>query len=120
MAMTMTVEIRSMRIHAFHGLMPQERKVGNMFEVSASLSYRVPDDATGCDDIHTTVCYATMAGIIKTEMAKPRDLLETVAISIRRALTGQWPHTVAGSVTIVKLTPPIAAQMQGAAVTLSW
>ena len=38
MSTTMTVEIRGLRLRAFHGLYPQERTVGNMFEVSASLT----------------------------------------------------------------------------------
>ena len=81
MSTTMTVEIRGLRLRAFHGLYPQERTVGNMFEVSASLTYPV---AGGCEDmeITDTISYADMAEIIRDEMSRPRDLLESVALAI--------------------------------------
>ena len=119
MSTTMTVEIRGLRLRAFHGLYPQERTVGNVFEVSASLTYPV---AGGCEDmeITDTISYADMAEIIRYEMSRPRDLLESVALAIRSRFADRWPRAVSGSVTVAKLTPPLGLQMQGASVTLRW
>ena len=37
----MRIEITRLRLHAFHGVLEQERRVGNDFEVSVTVGYPV-------------------------------------------------------------------------------
>lgn len=56
-----TVEINGLRIFARHGVLPQERQVGNLFEVSAHLVYPM-DRALEHDDLGGTLNYAEAPG----------------------------------------------------------
>lgn len=120
--MRLTVAIDSQRVHARHGMFPQERKVGNMFEVSVSVWYEVADDTVErvMEDIASTVNYAELAAIVTDVMAHPRSLLESVAVALRKAIIARWPDVCGGSLTIVKVTPPVSAAMRGASVSLDW
>lgn len=118
MAMTITVEIDRMRLRAFHGLLPQERLVGNMFEVSVSVSYPAEPGADITPD--STVCYAELANMVKKRMAEPSGLIETVALDLREAIVKRWPQVTSGSVRVSKVTPPVSVQLHSASVTVSW
>ncbi len=120
--MRLTVAIDRQRVHARHGLLPQETRVGNMFEISVSVWYEVTDnlDEAAMEDISSTVNYAELADLVMKVMASPRQLLETVAIALRKAIVEKWPELGGGSITVVKLTPPISAVMRGATVSIEW
>ncbi len=106
-----------MRIHAFHGVLEQERRVGNDFEVSVAVSYPV---VVGSDDLSSTLNYAELIYIVKEVMAVPSALLEHVAFRIREAVTSRWPLIDGGSVKVAKLTPPVSAEVAEVAVRLDW
>lgn len=112
----MVVFIKDARFHAFHGVMEQERKVGNEFSVS--LSVDVPYSVGMEEDIlEGTVSYADLYGIIADEMKTPRNLLEAVAISIGNRVINRFEAVSSGSVTIVKMQPPISGMSGEAGVT---
>ncbi len=118
--MKVTIEIDRMRLYAFHGVMEQERRVGNFYEVSVSLTYPVPeyeapstshgDDALlpVSDELGNTVNYAEIAAI------------EHVAARIRQSVLTRYPSITAGYVKIAKLTPPLGIQLRAASATLEW
>lgn len=116
---TWTVAIERMRVYAYHGVEPQERVVGNEFEVSLAVEVDATDAASG-DDVGLTVSYADLAAIVSEEMAQPSQLLEHVAARIRNAVCGRFQAVVAGRVTVAKLTPPMPADVASASVTLRW
>lgn len=118
--MDFTIEIDRMRLYAHHGVMEQERRVGNFFEVSAALTYDVDDNATVTDELGNTVNYADIAAIIRQQMATPSALLEHVAFRIRQMIMQQYPNIKSGYVKIAKTTPPLGAQMRSASATLKW
>jgi len=128
-----------MRFYAHHGVMAQERAVGNWFEVSVLLTYNLADAPVPAetDTLESTINYARVAEIVAREMAIPSQLLETVALRIRRALLADaaagscadgapasvasgWPVIIAGSIRVAKLTPPLGLPMAAAAATLRW
>lgn len=128
--MDITIEIDRMRLYAFHGVMEQETRVGNFFEVSASLTYPVticsalhsqnPEALPVDDELANTVNYAEVAEIIKQEMSTPSKLLEHVAARIRAAILSRYPIITSGHLKVAKITPPIGAQMRSASITLRW
>lgn len=120
MTQTVTISIDRLRIYARHGVMEQERLVGNMFEVSVSVDYPA-DTAVATDNIDATVNYAEAIDIIRRVMQQPSALIEHAAGRIRDALTSRWPLIEGGSVRLSKLTPPVGAQVAGGvSVTLRW
>ena len=76
--MTTSVYIDKLRIFARHGVLPQERTVGNTFEVSVRLDFNALR-AMISDSIDDTVNYAEAVEIIRGEMSMPSQLLENVA-----------------------------------------
>lgn len=115
--MNITVEINALRVRAHHGVLEQERRVGNIFEVTLHVDYPLYN---GGDDIEGTLNYAEATDIIREQMAVPSQLLEYVALRIRDAVMARWPAITGGLVRVEKLTPPVSAQLKSAAVTLRW
>lgn len=109
------------RLHFFarHGVMEQERTVGNEFEVSATLAYDA-SRAIDSDDVADAVSYADAVTIISREMSHPSALLEHVAGRIARALLDGLPALSGGTVTITKLHPPIPGQAVSASFTVAF
>lgn len=126
--MNITIEIDRMRLYAFHGVMEQEQRVGNFFEISARLTYPIPPaDRNGNDDtlpvsdeLGDTVNYAEVAEIIRHEAATPSRLLEHLAARIRAAILKRYPAITSGHIKVAKITPPIGMQLRSASATLEW
>lgn len=101
------IKLTDLRFHAYHGVMPQETKVGNEFIVSVFVT--IPFQSSVLDDnLDATISYADIYDIVKDEMNHPRKLLETVAATISIRLTEKWKQIVGGEVKICKSTPPIS------------
>lgn len=117
--MRTSVEINGMKIFANHGVLEQERVVGNKFEVSVRLDYDFAD-AASADDVALTVNYAEVAYIVKHTMARPCELLEAAVWNIRKALLIRWPDIKSGRITVLKLHPPFTVPVASAGVTVEW
>ncbi len=103
--MKATITIDRLRLHANHGVMDQERRCGNEFEVTVTIDI----DYNGSDSIDATVNYAEAIELIRTEMSTPSDLIEHAATRIAAALRARFsPLLTGGTVTVAKLLPPIA------------
>lgn len=114
-----TITLDGIRIRAHHGVMPQERDVGNDFEVGVCLSIHA-DRAVCDDDLDGTIDYSAIADIVNKEMSVPSKLLEHVAGRIRNALLCAFPEIVSGYVKITKLRPPIPGFTGSASVSLQF
>lgn len=115
-----TIEVNDMRLYANHGVMEQERLVGNEFEVTVHLVLD-SDAEFGADDLESTVNYATVCDVIRWVMASPADLLETVCQRLAEALCREFSLVVSGMVRVAKLTPPIAGvQVSSVAVKMEF
>lgn len=119
--MILTVAVNGMKFNARHGLLPQERTVGNDFEVSVSVDIVTDEQAMLSDSMDASVNYADISDIIRRVMQDPCGLIETVAARIRRTIVDAYPSVVSGVVTVKKLTPPIpSSRMESASVALKW
>lgn len=115
--MNTIIEINRLRLRAYHGVLPQENKIGNIYMVSVGIEF--PYEYLS-DDLDNTINYAEVIDLIKQEMSIPSKLIEQVASRIHRVLTTQWEMINGGYVTIEKLHPPIADEISSASVTLKW
>lgn len=113
------IEISGLRVFAHHGVLEQERKVGNDFVVDVRLTYDALK-AMDTDNLQYAINYADAVDTIQTEMAKPSALLENVAARIARALSGRFQAVTAGTVTVAKCKPPVTADIASASFTLAW
>lgn len=114
------IEINDLRLRAFHGVLPAERLIGNIFSVDIVLKADL-SAAMNSDSVENTINYAEVIETVRREMSEPSDLLEHVVGRLRRALTAAYPAVIGGSIRLSKLTPPIAGvELASVAVKTSW
>lgn len=95
--------------------MPQERVVGNDYEVSISIGYPV-GKAMMSDDVADTINYADVYELIKEEMQTPCNIIERVAYRIADRLFRQYPDIRDVDLSITKKNPPMGSDCDGAGV----
>ena len=117
--MNKSIEINGLKVFANHGVLVQERTVGNAFEVSLRLDYDFAE-AAAADDVSLTVNYAEVAEVVKQCMTVPCNLLEAAAWNIRSAVVGRWPLIKGGRITVLKLHPPFSVPVSSVGVTVEW
>ena len=107
--------LENVRFHAFHGVLPQERKVGNDYRVSLRIAYDF-SAAMKSDDVNDTLNYAEVYQLLSQEMMVPSALLERVAGRISDRLFRRYPAIRSIDLTIIKINPPMGADSDGAGV----
>jgi len=115
--MKSSIFISDLRLHAFHGVLPQERRVGADFLISIRVHYNIMC-AMDSDDVADTLNYAELCRLLEREMAVPSKLLEHVAGRIARAVFRAFPAATAIDLKLTKLNPPMGADCAGAGVEL--
>ena len=111
------IELQGMEFYAYHGVMPQERAVGNRFVVDLEIAVDVVA-ATSSDQLEDTLSYADIYDLVSEEMATPSKLIEHVAGRIVERLHSSYPQISSLWVRVTKKTPPMKGVMQGASISL--
>lgn len=114
-----SILIEGLRIHARHGVLPQERTVGNLFELDIRLYFNA-HKAMESDLVEETVNYAKVIDLVKDVMEEPSALLEHVAGRIRQAVCSEFPVISGGSISIYKIHPPVNAELGRVGFQLQW
>lgn len=115
------ISINKLRLLCHHGVMEQERKVGNIFEFTIVLDVPSSEKAMQSDNLADTINYARVVEIVKNEMRTPCKLIEAAAGKIIAALQKEFPGQIEhGDITISKLAPPISAEMESVGYTASF
>ena len=109
--------LKELRFRAFHGVLPQEREVGGDFTVTLRVGYPW-QQAMVSDDVADTLDYAAVYAVVKSEMARPSQLLEHVAGRIAQTLFRRFPAVTSVDLWLTKVTPPMGADGEGAGVEL--
>ena len=109
--------LKDLRFRAFHGVLPQEREVGGDFTVTLRVGYPW-QQAMVSDDVADTLDYAAVYAVVKSEMARPSQLLEHVAGRIAQTLFRRFPAITSVDLWLTKVTPPMGADGEGAGVEL--
>ena len=100
------IELRGLTFFAYHGVLPEERKLGNTFVVELSLDTDI-SRAAYTDDLNDTVNYAAVYDVVKREMDIPSQLLEHVCGRIAKALLDEFSSLQRVFVCVVKKNPPL-------------
>jgi dihydroneopterin aldolase len=111
------ISLKALRFHALHGVMPQERIVGNDYTVDCSCACDF-SKAFASDDVADTLDYSKVYAVIAEEMAIPSALLENVAGRIAEKLFEKFAGITEVKLTITKLNPPFGADCDGASVSV--
>lgn len=113
------IEIRNLIVFANHGVMPEEKKMGQKFVISMKL-YNDMSQTAGTDDITKAVNYAEVCSFV-TEFTKQNrcKLIETAAENIANALLMCYPALSQVDITLKKPWAPIGLPLESVAVTLT-
>lgn len=111
------VHIDGIRLHARHGVLPQEQLTGNDYIINVRASYDI-SRAMLTDDVADTLNYAEVYNIIKEEMSIPSKLIEHVAGRIADRLMDSYSQISSVMLRITKCNPPMGADCNGAGVEI--
>ena len=117
--MKTSIFLDEVRLHAFHGVMPQERAVGADFTVWLKVGYDFVKAAES-DELIDTISYADLYEVVRAEMDKPSQLLEHVALRIVKAVAARWPRIDTIELRLAKDNPPMGADCKGAGVEIHY
>jgi dihydroneopterin aldolase len=101
----MSIHLRDVEIHAFHGVYEGEEKIGNPYIVNLEVKFEEKDSSF--EDINGTINYVELFNIIKTRMQVNTLLLEKVCDSIVRHIRHQYPFIKEIDLSVYKLQAPI-------------
>ena len=104
----MHIRLNGLHIYAYHGVLPQENKVGAMYTVNLTLTTNFLE-ASRTDDLAHTINYAAVYQAVKAEMQQPSKLLEHVVYRIGRRLLTDFPTLDAIEIALYKENPPMEA-----------
>ncbi len=107
----MTIELHGIVLHAYHGVLDEERRDGQQFLVDVELDLE-HEQAARSDRIEDAVDYrGVVARVRQVSDARAYHLLEALASAIADALVADWPVTgvrVRVRKPDVVLDPPVA------------
>jgi dihydroneopterin aldolase len=109
------LELKKMTFHACHGVMEQERKVGNTYTVDLKIGFDFRK-AMETDRLNDTINYALIYEMVKQEMAVPSHLIEHVAGRILNRIRTECPAVETLEIRLAKKNPPFGGDLQEAAV----
>lgn len=116
--MTDRLAVHGIEVHAHHGVLPQERRDGQIFVIDLVLGLDT-GQAAATDDLSDTVDYATLVNDVeKAVQQDPIDLIETLAhrvatVCLERGQV-EWVE-----VTVHKPHAPIEATFQDVSLTIN-
>jgi 7,8-dihydroneopterin aldolase/epimerase/oxygenase len=116
--MTDSIFIRGLALHAYHGVMQHEAKVGQTFKLDLKLDIDLAE-ASRSDKLKHTVSYDEVVTTASEAFcAKRYRLVEAAAGAVAAAVLGEFPQVRAVAVTVHKPHAPIAATFDDVGVTV--
>lgn len=110
--------VRGLALHAYHGVMPHEAKVGQTFKLDLDLEIDLAA-AAGSDKVVDTVSYDKVVGCVSEAFCAQRyRLIEAAAGRVADAVLADFSRVRSVRVTIHKPHAPIAATFDDVGVTL--
>jgi len=110
--------VNGLVLHAYHGVMPHEAKVGQPFTLDLLLDIDLTEAARS-DTVRHTVSYdALVQTASETFCARRYRLIEAAAGAVAEAVLARYPKVRGIRVTVRKPHAPIAATFDDVGVTI--
>ena len=103
-----SISLNDIKFHSKIGLYDFEKEEGNDFIVNISVQ---TDDLEYDDNISSTVDYGNLYEIIKSEMGKESNLIETVAHNISSRIHSEIKSVNNCKLEIIKVKPPLDGEV---------
>ena len=112
------IYLNRMEFYGFHGVFPEENKLGQRFYVDLVLEADL-SKASESDDLTYTVNYAEAYDAIKEIVeGEPRKLVETVTEEIAQKMFEAFQIVKACTVKVIKPDPPIKGHYDSVAIEM--
>lgn len=105
------IKLENVRVFAHHGCLKEETKIGSAYRVDLGVEVNLRESAK-TDLLNDTVDYVFLNKIIREEMLKPSQLLETVAKRILDRIFMEDAKVITATVCISKINPPIGGDVE--------
>ena len=109
------IEVSELRIHAYHGCLPEETIIGTEYIINVWL-YVDFSEAALSDNLEHTVDYVRVSEIIHEQMAIPSKLIEQVGRRIADALWLLSPRIERINLEIRKNAPPVGKELRSVSI----
>jgi len=110
--------VRGMRFFGYHGVLPEENRLGQRFTVDVELALDLRE-AAASDDLSKTVNYADLHARVKRIVeGPPCKLIEALAGRIATDLLATYTNINEIAVRVTKPHPPFDIQFDGVTVEL--
>lgn len=112
------ITLQRLAFYGYHGLFPEETKLGQRFYVDVELFLSL-QNAGKTDDMSHSIDYGKAYDIIRSIVeGEPKNLIEAVAEEIATQLLRSFPLLQACSIEVTKPDPPIAGQYDAVSVQI--
>ncbi|WP_168123479.1 dihydroneopterin aldolase [Paenibacillus sp. HB172176] len=113
-----TMSVKGMRFYGYHGVFPEENKLGQKYIVDLELSIDLERSAM-TDDLNYTVNYAELHALTKSIVeGPPFKLIEALAGHIASQVLTAYTRINEITVRVTKPNPPFDIQFDGVTVQL--
>ncbi len=117
--MSDAIFVNGLVLHAYHGVMPHEAKVGQPFGLDLELDIDL-GEASRTDTLKSTVSYELLVKTASEAFcAKRYRLVEAAAGAVAEAVLDRYPRVRSIRVTVRKPHAPIAATFDDVGVSIS-
>lgn len=110
--------LKRMVFYGYHGVFPEENKLGQKFIVDLDLRLDL-GPAAASDDVNDTINYAEIHALLKKIVeGPPVKLIETLAGNIATAVLDTYTSINEATVSVTKPNPPFDITFDGVTVEL--
>ena len=110
--------LNGMRFYGYHGALPAENEIGQIFIVDITLKEDL-HDAGQSDDVKDTVHYGEVFEDVKEIVeGEPSNLLEHLAERIAKRINSHYNRVMETKVRITKENPPIPGHYDGVGIEI--
>ena len=113
----MYIHLKGLKLYAFHGVLPQENRVGA--EYTVNLRLKTDFSRAAQTDCLEGINYAEVFEAVKQEIQISSQLLEHVAYRIANRLLHDFPAIEEVDVELYKQNPPMGADCEQVGISLS-
>lgn len=112
------IKVNNIRLHANHGCMEEEAKIGGDYVVNVRLTTDMRRSFE-TDALEDTVDYVAVHDVVYREGMKRSRLIEHVAFRIAEGIKSEIEGVHEVTVELIKIAPPIGGDVESVAVEVT-
>ncbi|WP_113928212.1 dihydroneopterin aldolase [Bacillus sp. P14.5] len=113
------IKVKDMEFYGYHGVFPEETKLGQRFRVSLSLEMDL-SEAGRSDNIDDSVNYGEVYSLCKEVVeGEPYKLLEALAEKLAERILGDFSKVKNCTIEVIKPDPPIPGHYRSVSVEIT-